>query len=575
MSKTSYLLSRIVFYITVCCFPFLVNAQGDSKKVVPKEVLEAETGLIEGMKYYNAEEYQKAAEIFKQIIDRKAEEPGILFMLAKSYANLNEVPEAIVYAERAADKSGNKFYQQFLAKLYTKQTKYKDAADIYQKLIKKSPSEIGNYFELSELYLMQEKYSDAIKVYDDIEKEIGISEEISRQKQLIYLQQNKVDEAIKEGNKLIVAEPMESDFVIQQAQMLLANERYKEAQKMLTDVLKTSPNFAEGHVLLAEVYRLQGDLVKSSEELKSAFSNNDLSPEIKAKILSSYVLTVNKNSSAENIDNVIELTNQLIKQSPDNAKAYVVLGDMLKQKGDNKAARDAYVKSTNYDKSVFEVWMAIIELDNELKDNKALVEHTASATEYFPNQAVFWYYNGFGNYAIKDFEEAEYALDEAKNLAFSNKELSANVNALLGDVFNAKKDYKKSDAAYEAAIKSDPNNEQALNNYSYFLSLRGENLDRAKELSQKLIEKHPENATYLDTHAWVLYKKGDYENAKKYLKKAVAQANASGTVIEHYGDTLFKLGDKAEALIQWQKAKVKGGASSQIDDKIAKEGLIE
>lgn len=567
--------SRIIYYVAVCCLPFLANAQGDSKKVVPKEVLEAETGLIEGMKYYNAEEYKKAAGVFKQVINKKVAEPGILFMLAKSYEKLNDVPEAIVHAEKAADKSDNKFYQQFLAELYTKQTKYKEAANIYQKLIRKYPSEIENYFDLSEVYLMQEKYGDAVKVYDSIEKEIGVNEEISRQKQLIYLQQNKVDEAIKEGNKLMVAEPMESDFVIQQAQMLLANERYKEAQKMLSEVLETSPNFAEGHVLLAEVYRLQGDLDKSSEELKSAFSNDDLSPDIKAKILSSYVLTINKNSSTENIDNVIGLTNQLIEQSPDNAKAYVILGDMLKQKGDYAAARNAYVKSVDYDKSIFEVWMSIIELDNQLQDNKALVEHTALATEYFPNQAVFWYYNGFGNYAIKDFEEAEYALDEAKSLAFSNKELLANVNALLGDVFNAQKAYKKSDAAYEAAIKSNPNNEQALNNYSYFSSLRGANLERAKVFSQQLIEKHPENATYLDTHAWVLYQQGDYENAKKYLKKAVNQPNASGTVIEHYGDTLFKLGDKAEALVQWQKAKAKGGTSPQIDAKIAKEGLIE
>lgn len=567
--------SQIIFYLAACCLSLSISAQNNAKNVVPKEVLEAETALIEGMKYYNAEEYQKAAAVFMQVINKKTEEPGILFMLAKSYANSNQVPEAIVYAEKAASKSDNKFYQRFLAELYNTQTKYKEATIIYQKLIKRYPSEIENYFDLSEIYLTQGKYGDAIKVYDDIEKEIGISEEISRQKQLVYLQQNKVDEAIKEGNKLMAAEPMEPDFVIQQAQMLLANERYKEAEKMLTDVLRVSPDFAEGHVLLAEVYRLQGDLNKSSEELKSAFSNNDLSPEIKAKILSSYALSINKNSSAENINNVIALANQLIAQSPDNATAYIVLGDMLKQKGEKKAARDAYLKSTNYDKSIFEIWMAIVELDNALKDPPALVEHTALATEYFPNQAVFWYYSGFGNYAVKDFQEAEYALDEAKNLAFANKELLASVNALLGDVLNAQKNYNKSDAAYEAALAADPNNEQALNNYSYFLALRGENLDRAKELSQKLVEKYPDNATYLDTHAWVLYKQGDYENARKLLKKAVALPSASGTVMEHYGDTLFKLGDKAQALIQWQSAQTKGGASLQIDDKIAKQGLIE
>lgn len=558
------------------CLPFLGIAQrSDGGKIVPKATIDAETSLIEGMKFYNADEFEKAATVFTQIVDKGITEPGIYYMLAKTYAKLNDPPRAIVYAEKAISKEENKFCQQLLAELYTKQTKYKEAADIYQKLIKKYPSEIENYFDLSEIYLLQEKYNDAIKVYNEIEEEIGVSEEVSRQKQLIYLQLNKVDDAIKEGNKLISSEPMETGFVIQQAQMLISNERYEQAQKMLNDALRQSPNFAEGHVLLAEVYRLQGNLTKSNEELKTAFANPNLSADIKAKILSSYVLTINKDKSPENVENVIELANQLIKQSPENAQSYLILGDMQLLKEDKKAARDAYVNSTKYDKSVFEVWATIIELDNALQDNQSLVKHSASATEYFPNQAVFWYHNGFGNYAIKAYDEAIYALDEAKNLAFSNKELLGTVNALLGDVYNEKRDFRKSDEAYEAALKADPTNEHALNNYSYFLSIRKEKLERAKELSKKLIEKHPENATYLDTHAWVLYQLKEYENAKNLLKKAATQANASGTVIEHYGDVLFKLGDKAEALAQWQKAKQKGGAGKQIELKITSQNLIE
>ena len=63
-------------------------------------------------------------------------------------------------------------------------------------------------------------------------------------------------------------------------------------------------------------------------------------------------------------------------------------------------------------------------------------------------------------------------------------------------------------------------------------------------MSTKLAELHPKNATYLDTHAWVLYVMKDYAGAKKYLEKAIQSdpANISGTILEHYGDVLIPVG---------------------------------
>ena len=83
-------------------------------------------------------------------------------------------------------------------------------------------------------------------------------------------------------------------------------------------------------------------------------------------------------------------------------------------------------------------------------------------------------------------------------------------------------------------------NDHVLNNYSYFLSLRKEKLDLAKKMSTKLVSRNPENSTFLDTHAWVLYMREEYEEAKVYIEKALEGEDISGTIIEHYGDILFK-----------------------------------
>ncbi|MEJ7661050.1 MAG: tetratricopeptide repeat protein [Hymenobacter sp.] len=86
---------------------------------------------------------------------------------------------------------------------------------------------------------------------------------------------------------------------------------------------------------------------------------------------------------------------------------------------------------------------------------------------------------------------------------------------------------------------------QALNNYSYFLALRGEKLDKAKQMAGKVVKQFPDNDTYLDTYAWVLYKLKDYAGAKAALEKAL-QTTKDAAVIEHYGDVLYQLGDKGK-----------------------------
>ena len=134
--------------------------------------------------------------------------------------------------------------------------------------------------------------------------------------------------------------------------------------------------------------------------------------------------------------------------------------------------------------------------------------------------------------------------------------------------------YEKSEIAYETALQYDPENSHVLNNYSYFLSLRSSNLDKALKMSAKLVELYPQEATFLDTHGWVLYTMGDYDKALIFLEKA-AGLKEDGTIIEHLGDVLFRLGRVDEAVKQWERASKLDDASENIDKKILDRKLYE
>ena len=94
-----------------------------------------------------------------------------------------------------------------------------------------------------------------------------------------------------------------------------------------------------------------------------------------------------------------------------------------------------------------------------------------------------------------------------------------------------------------------------LNNYAYYLSLLGERLDEAERMSYRTVKAEPENATYLDTYAWILFRQQRYSEAKIYIEQALrSDSLIDGVVKEHAGDIFALNGDIDRAMELWQQA---------------------
>ncbi len=564
---------KLFVFLFIC----LSAAYAQDEDPEPDKAQKGESIFIAGMKSYLAEDYPEALGYFNRVIKEYQPTAGVYHMKAKTLAGMGDLPQAIASASQSVQiDAQNIMYQKFLAGLFAQNHDYGPASEIYLKIIRQEPLNPETHILLADIYETTGEYDQALKVYETLERNIGSDEEISRKKQALYLRQNKVNEAIKEGDKLIDSQPLEPSYVINQAQIMIGNSELNEAEKLLTQYLSKNPDLGEAHILLAEIYRRKEDSKASVNELRLAFDNPELDPAVKLKVLGSFLKVIETNPRAEDFDLAIELCQKMIEIQPKAALAYMYLGDLQMRKGLLKEARDSYRKSTEFDKSVYEVWLALIELDTRLQDTQAIVKHAGEASEYFPNQPFFWYHYGFGNILKKDYEEAIYALEEARAISFDNTELLKNVLALLGDAYNETRKYFESEKAYEEALKIDPDYAPVLNNYSYFLATRKKNLQRALELSDRLIKLEPDNLNYADTHAWVLFQMGEFAAARNGLEKLIQQTpKPTGTAMEHYGDILFKLGDKAGALNAWKKARELGENSLLIERKLSEEQYIE
>ena len=533
--------------------------------------MEAETQFTDGVRYLMTDEPTKAIAQFGKILQKDPNNAAAQYATANALLKTGKTTEALPYAIKAHSLDAqNKYYALLLAELYVKQKRYTEAEGLYEKLVKKGPENAEYGVELAAIYLFNEKPDKALEAYNAVERELGLNEEITRQKQRIYLKQNKVDKAIEEAEKLAASEPGEPDYLLEGAEMLVANDRNDQAISWIDRALKLNPDLPQAHVLLADIYRKKGDMPRVTKEINQVLANPNLEAGLKARILSSYADMTDKSATAQK--DALGMAQTLAKAAPNDPKTQVMLADLLMQQEKKAEARDAYARAARLDGSIYEVWGALIQLDGELNQVDSVLVHSEKALEVFPTQGLFWYSNGSANLVKRKYQQAVDALEESKKLLIASADgaLKKGIDAQLGDAYNGIGDYGKSDEAYEAVLKVDPLNDHVLNNYTYFLSLRKANLPRALQLGQKLAERNPTNATYLDTYAWVLYVSKDYTKARQYLEKALADpANVSGTIIEHYGDVLYQLGQPAKALEQWKQAKSKGGASPDIDKKIA------
>jgi tetratricopeptide (TPR) repeat protein len=155
----------------------------------------------------------------------------------------------------------------------------------------------------------------------------------------------------------------------------------------------------------------------------------------------------------------------------------------------------------------------------------------------------------------------------------------SNSYTLLGDLYHDLGDDEKAFEAYDSCLIYTPNDVGALNNYAYYLSLKNQDLERAEQMSAKTLVQEPDNYTYNDTYAWILFMLERYDEAKVQIDKALEVMGDDisaddSNIVEHAGDIYYKTGDKDGALRLWQKAKELGSDSKTLEKKLKRKKYI-
>ena len=153
----------------------------------------------------------------------------------------------------------------------------------------------------------------------------------------------------------------------------------------------------------------------------------------------------------------------------------------------------------------------------------------------------------------------------------SNPDIVSDLYSIVGEIYHSKGLKQEAYAAYDSCLQYKPDNIGTLNNYAYFLSVDGANLEKAEQMSAKAIAAEPKNATYLDTYAWVLYKLGRYAEAKIYIDQTLkfsTDSTSDNTLYDHAAEIYAKLGDYKSAASFCEQAIKHGGDAKALEKKI-------
>lgn len=499
-----------------------------------------------------------AFDLLRHCLDINPSAPEAHYYIAQYYAGLKNDSLSVVHIKRAAELSpDNETYLETLAQLYIRQQKYGDAIKVVEHIYDRDKSREDLLEMLFQLYQQEEDYPNAISVLERMENIDGKSERLSVAKSEIYTQMGNKKAAIGEMEALARQYPNDLNYLAMYGDMLMMNGQEKKALKTFNGILEEEPDNSRVLMSLRNYYLAKSNQVMADSIATRILLNRNTSQEDKVYLIrqeiqasenadgdSTRVLSLFRRMNAlqPNADMyILQATYMNLKQMPKDS-INSVLEQVLDIAPDNGAARLQLVSNA---------WST--------DDMNRVVALCQGGRQYNPDEMAFYYYQGVAYYKQEKLDDAYSAFQNGIGVINddSNPAIVSDFYAVMGDILHQKGQAKEAYAAYDSCLVWKADNIGCLNNYAYYLSEEGEQLDKAEQMSYKTIKAEPKNATYLDTYAWILFMQQRYSEAKIYIDQALQNKDDSvdnSVILEHAGDIYACCNDNDKALGYWQDA---------------------
>ena len=529
--------------------------------------------FLEAIRQQDMGNLTAAFDLLRHAHDLNPQAPEVYYQLAAFYVDMKKDTLAREYFEKAASLDPkNSVYQEKLGKLYVTQKDYPNAINAFERLYESNKTRSDVLQILYQLYGSQNEYKMMIKCLERLETLEGTnSEQIALSKMQIYEQMGEKRKEYDELKTLVDSNPLNLNYRVMFGNWLLQNGKKKEALQKYRDVLKEDPNNSLAKLSMMDYYNNIGDKTTVKTILQELLQSPKTEKEAKLELLRQVITGSQKDNNPDSTE-VMRLFSVALAVPQENADIYMLKAAYMTLRKQPKAEINrVYEKAIEVEPDNSRARIALIQNIWDSKDYDKIISLCRPAIEYNPDEMAFYYFQGMAQFQKHDIDAAleTFRKGVGQIKPDSNPDIVSDFYAIMGDILHEKGRNNEAFEAYDSCLQWKADNVVALNNYAYYLSEENKDLTKAEQMSYKTIKAEPNNSTYLDTYAWILFQQKRYEEAKIYIEQAIRNdSTLSNVVKEHAGDIYAMTGDIGKALDFWQQALKAGNDSATLRKKI-------
>jgi tetratricopeptide (TPR) repeat protein len=507
----------------------------------------------------------------QKALTAKPDSPEAHSLMGAFFLMQKKVPEAVQELKIAAELSSKRPVERVrYAELLAQTGQPEEATRLLREISQEFPDYLPAWRSAAQIALAGKNYDQALTLLKNITARDAGNLDARTLEAEVWLAKGEPKTAIP------ILDAVRRDYsklpsvTYQLARAHLQDKNTEQASVLLNEVVAANPNFAEASLQLAELNLRSGDAQSVISAMTGLLKT-------RPQLLQAQLLLVDAYRVSGNYEGASEILRQQIKAAPQNPQPQLLLGIVLRQQSKSDEARQAFEKALELAPENAAAAYQLVELDIQQKDFAAATKRLQLQLEKEPNSAGAHFLRGKVHASQREWDQAEAALQQALKLdpnfsgaydllvavyLATNKLTQAleqlntllvkdpgNPNVLLqvALIHDKRGDFANARHAYEKLLAVKPDSTVAQNNLAYLYAERLNEPERAYALARKARVIQPESASIADTLGWILYTRGEYQEAAALLQESAAKLGDQPEVQFHLGMASYMMGNATVA----------------------------
>ena len=544
----------LIVFITVSCSVSRKVTETDEQTVQRNiDYTLYDLTYVEGIKQKMKGNFGEAIDKFEDAIEINPESDAANYQISRIAALRRDYENALKYGNRAAmiDKKNN-WYMMNMANIYIQQSKLDSAAVWLEKSVELEPENENEKFRLGNIYMQTGMDEKAEEIFEDFNSQYQGNEQILLALINVKLRLGKYGETEEIIKRELEKNPENLRMKGILAELYDEMDEKENAERLYDEIIDEEQNDLALDFSYIDFLLKNKQYEKLIERTNKIILSENTAKEDKIELIARIMqdsLLINNYP-----DKVVELGKNLIRDNNEDPTIVLIMAEIYETVGNTELEIRTLTDYIAKHEEQYFVWEKLLLKLNESNDIDKLYTYAERAAKLFNKAPLPKTLYAYGLIENSKYDEALEELRKVRILVNNEEQYLIQILSLEAEIAYRQGDIKEASEKFDRALGIEPGNTLVLNNYAYYLAEKEIRLKEAQDMIEKCLSVE-ENITYLDTYAWVLYKRGKYRESEKVMIRIFESGNIEdGELIEHSGLIKKAIGKCEDAIVLWQTA---------------------